>query len=204
MVYRGQFDASRPGNGIPVTGKDLRAALDAVLAGKTTWAFQAPSVGCNIKWKAGNGRAILKATGTLDITTGFSFPEAPWFPPSRYRRFRSTPSGSALGTGCGGYRRDLKRPVNFSRDKPAAALSIPRNIIVEAMIAGEDQNGAAPKILEQLVHQAERAGTSDIHLQMRGKAAEVNFRLDGIIAPGTEFPADVAERVLAGSSSWRG
>ncbi len=54
LVYRGQFDASRPGNGIPVTGKDLRAALDAVLAGKTTSEFQAPSMGCNIKWKAGN------------------------------------------------------------------------------------------------------------------------------------------------------
>ncbi len=54
LVYRGQFDASRPGNGIPVTGKDLRAALDAVLSGKTTSEFQAPSVGCNIKWKAGN------------------------------------------------------------------------------------------------------------------------------------------------------
>jgi peroxiredoxin len=54
LVYRGQFDASRPGNGIPVTGKDLRAAIDAVLAGKTTSEFQAPSIGCNIKWKAGN------------------------------------------------------------------------------------------------------------------------------------------------------
>jgi peroxiredoxin len=54
LVYRGQFDASRPGNGIPVTGKDLRAALDAVLAGKTTSEFQAPSIGCNIKWKVGN------------------------------------------------------------------------------------------------------------------------------------------------------
>ena len=60
----------------------------------------------------------------------------------------------------------------------------------------ENQNGAAPKILEQLVHQAERAGASDIHLQMRGKTAEVNFRLDGIIAPGTELPADVADRVF--------
>ncbi|MFZ0827270.1 MAG: ATPase, T2SS/T4P/T4SS family [Verrucomicrobiia bacterium] len=64
------------------------------------------------------------------------------------------------------------------------------------MKAEENQNGAAPKILEQLVHQAERAGASDIHLQMRGRIAEVNFRLDGIIAPGTELPADVAERVL--------
>jgi thiol-disulfide isomerase/thioredoxin len=54
LVYRGQFDASRPGNGIPVTGKDLRAALDAVLGGRTTSEFQAPSIGCNIKWKAGN------------------------------------------------------------------------------------------------------------------------------------------------------
>ena len=54
LVYRGQFDASRPGNGIAVTGKDLRAAIDAVLAGKTTSGFQAPSIGCNIKWKAGN------------------------------------------------------------------------------------------------------------------------------------------------------
>jgi len=54
LVYRGQFDDSRPGNGVPVTGKDLRAALDAVLAGKPTATFQAPSIGCNIKWKAGN------------------------------------------------------------------------------------------------------------------------------------------------------
>jgi peroxiredoxin len=54
LVYRGQFDASRPGNGISVTGKDLRAAIDAVLAGKATSEFQAPSIGCNIKWKAGN------------------------------------------------------------------------------------------------------------------------------------------------------
>jgi len=54
LVYRGQFDASRPSNGIPVTGRDLRAALDAVLAGKTVSEFQAPSIGCNIKWKAGN------------------------------------------------------------------------------------------------------------------------------------------------------
>lgn len=54
LVYRGQFDESRPGNGAPVTGKDIRAALDAVLAGKTTSGFQAPSIGCNIKWKRGN------------------------------------------------------------------------------------------------------------------------------------------------------
>lgn len=54
LVYRGQFDASRPGNSIPVTGKDLRAALDAVQAGRPTSEFQVPSIGCNIKWKPGN------------------------------------------------------------------------------------------------------------------------------------------------------
>jgi peroxiredoxin len=54
LVYRGQFDASRPGNGIPVTGKDLRAAIDAVLAGKPTSDMQVASMGCNIKWKPGN------------------------------------------------------------------------------------------------------------------------------------------------------
>jgi peroxiredoxin len=54
LVYRGQFDASRPGNGIAVTGKDLRAALDAVLAGRPTSEMQTASMGCNIKWKTGN------------------------------------------------------------------------------------------------------------------------------------------------------
>ena len=54
LVYRGQFDDSRPGNGVPVTGKDLRAALDAVLVGKPVDPNQKPSIGCNIKWKAGN------------------------------------------------------------------------------------------------------------------------------------------------------
>jgi peroxiredoxin len=54
LVYRGQFDDSRPGNGVPVTGKDLRAALDAVLAAKPVLANQKPSIGCNIKWKSGN------------------------------------------------------------------------------------------------------------------------------------------------------
>jgi peroxiredoxin len=52
LVYRGQLDASRPGSGIPVTGKDLRAAIDAVLAGKPVPEDQKPSIGCNIKWKA--------------------------------------------------------------------------------------------------------------------------------------------------------
>jgi hypothetical protein len=52
LVYRGQFDLSRPGNGIPVTGETLRAALDQVLAGKPVSEDQFPSIGCNIKWKA--------------------------------------------------------------------------------------------------------------------------------------------------------
>ena len=54
LVYRGQFDESRPGNGVPVTGADLRAATEAVLNGKPVDAAQKASVGCNIKWKAGN------------------------------------------------------------------------------------------------------------------------------------------------------
>jgi peroxiredoxin len=54
LVYRGQMDSSRPDSGIPVTGEDLRAALDAVLAGQKPTADQRPSVGCNIKWKPGN------------------------------------------------------------------------------------------------------------------------------------------------------
>lgn len=54
LVYRGQLDASRPGNGVPVTGEDLRAALDALLAGQAVPADQRPSIGCNIKWKPGH------------------------------------------------------------------------------------------------------------------------------------------------------
>ncbi|BBO31869.1 thioredoxin family protein [Lacipirellula parvula] len=54
LVYRGQLDDSRPGNGVPVTGKDLRAALDAVIAGAAPASEQRASLGCNIKWKAGN------------------------------------------------------------------------------------------------------------------------------------------------------
>ena len=50
-VYRGQFDDARPGNGAPVTGRDLRAAMDALLAGTPVNPAQKPSVGCNIKWK---------------------------------------------------------------------------------------------------------------------------------------------------------
>lgn len=54
LVYRGQLDDSRPSNGIPVTGKDLRAAVDAVLNNQPVSQDQKPSVGCNIKWKPGN------------------------------------------------------------------------------------------------------------------------------------------------------
>jgi peroxiredoxin len=51
LVYRGQMDGARPGNGVPVTGKDLRAALDNILAGKPVSQDQRPSLGCSIKWK---------------------------------------------------------------------------------------------------------------------------------------------------------
>jgi len=61
LAYRGQFDDSRPGNGKPVTGSDLRAALDAVLDGKPAASKQQPSIGCNIKWRAGNEPAYFKA-----------------------------------------------------------------------------------------------------------------------------------------------
>jgi peroxiredoxin len=54
LAYRGQFDGSRPGGAQPVTGEDLRAAADAVLAGKPVPAEQRPSLGCNIKWQPGN------------------------------------------------------------------------------------------------------------------------------------------------------
>ena len=51
LIYRGQLDDSRPGNGIPVNGRDLRQALDAVLRNATVSSDQKPSIGCNIKWK---------------------------------------------------------------------------------------------------------------------------------------------------------
>jgi len=54
LVYRGQLDASRPGNGVPVTGEDLRSAIDAVLGGRPVAEEQRPSVGCSIKWRPGN------------------------------------------------------------------------------------------------------------------------------------------------------
>ncbi len=64
LVYRGQFDASRPGNGIPVTGQDLRAALDLLLSGQPVPVDQRPSIGCNIKWKAGQEPDYFDPQGT--------------------------------------------------------------------------------------------------------------------------------------------
>lgn len=61
LVYRGQFDDSRPGNGVAVTGKDLRAACEALLSGRPITADQRPSIGCNIKWKAGNAPGYFGA-----------------------------------------------------------------------------------------------------------------------------------------------
>jgi hypothetical protein len=54
LAYRGQLDGARPGNDVPVTGQDLRAALDAIIAGTPVAAPQRPSLGCSIKWKPGN------------------------------------------------------------------------------------------------------------------------------------------------------
>ena len=59
LVYRGQLDGSRPGNDVPVTGEDLRAALDALLGGRPQSDGQVPSIGCNIKWKPGNEPAYF-------------------------------------------------------------------------------------------------------------------------------------------------
>ncbi len=59
LVYRGQLDDSRPGNNLPVTGNDLRAAVEAVLAGQPVPTEQKPSAGCNIKWKPGNAPAYF-------------------------------------------------------------------------------------------------------------------------------------------------
>jgi peroxiredoxin len=60
LAYRGQLDASRPDTGVPLTGQDLRAALDAVLAGRKAPIDQKPSIGCNIKWKPGNEPEYFK------------------------------------------------------------------------------------------------------------------------------------------------
>jgi peroxiredoxin len=63
LVYRGQLDPSRPGNNVPVTGNDLRAAIDAVLAGRPAPERQIPSIGCNIKWKAGSEPEYFNPAG---------------------------------------------------------------------------------------------------------------------------------------------
>jgi peroxiredoxin len=63
LVYRGQFDGSRPGNGLPVTGDDLRRAVQAVLSGTEMPAPQTPSIGCNIKWRAGGEPAYFDPAG---------------------------------------------------------------------------------------------------------------------------------------------
>jgi peroxiredoxin len=60
LVYRGQLDDSRPGNGKPIDGHDLRAALEAILQGRPVPQDQKPSVGCNIKWKPGNEPEYFK------------------------------------------------------------------------------------------------------------------------------------------------
>ncbi|MFO1020791.1 MAG: thioredoxin family protein [Planctomycetales bacterium] len=62
LVYRGQFDDSRPGNGMPVTGADLRSAIDAVLKGEKIPEPQKPSIGCNIKWKPDNAPEYFTGT----------------------------------------------------------------------------------------------------------------------------------------------
>lgn len=63
LVYRGQFDPSRPGSGIPVTGSDVRQAVDALLANKPVSETQRPSIGCNIKWRDGNEPEYFNPTG---------------------------------------------------------------------------------------------------------------------------------------------
>lgn len=65
LAYRGQLDDSRPSNGLPVTGKDLRAAINKVLADEAITWEQKPSIGCNIKWKAGNEPAYYKVPATV-------------------------------------------------------------------------------------------------------------------------------------------
>ena len=66
LAYRGQLDDSRPGNDIPVTGADLRAALDAVLAGAPVSESQQPSIGCNIKWQEGREPAYFDPAGSAN------------------------------------------------------------------------------------------------------------------------------------------
>ncbi|HET6425928.1 MAG TPA: thioredoxin family protein [Planctomycetaceae bacterium] len=66
LVYRGQFDNSRPGNGKPVTGADLRTAADRVLSGQSPLIEQRPSIGCNIKWKTGAEPAYFTGQSAVE------------------------------------------------------------------------------------------------------------------------------------------
>lgn len=66
LVYRGQFDSSRPGNGKPVTGSDLRLAVDNLLAGKSPLSEQRPSIGCNIKWTAGHEPSYFTGVSAVE------------------------------------------------------------------------------------------------------------------------------------------
>jgi peroxiredoxin len=68
LVYRGQLDDSRPSNGKPVTGADLRAAIDALLAGRAINPDQKPSIGCNIKWRSGNAPEYFPAAVSAQRT----------------------------------------------------------------------------------------------------------------------------------------
>ena len=70
LVYRGQLDDSRPSNGKPVTGADLRAAIDALLADRLINPDQRPSLGCNIKWKPGNAPAYYPAALATSTSRG--------------------------------------------------------------------------------------------------------------------------------------
>ncbi|MBD2445954.1 thioredoxin family protein [Nostoc sp. FACHB-152] len=72
LVYRGQLDDSRPQSGIPVTGKDLRAAIADVLAGRDVTWEQKPSIGCNIKWKLGNEPVYYKTPALAKLTEGIA------------------------------------------------------------------------------------------------------------------------------------
>jgi hypothetical protein len=66
LVYRGQFDASRPGNGKPVTGSDLRQAVDNMLAGNRPLQEQRPSIGCNIKWLSGKEPSYFTGVAAVE------------------------------------------------------------------------------------------------------------------------------------------
>jgi peroxiredoxin len=70
LAYRGQFDSSRPRNGLPVTGEDLRAAVDALLADRPVPPDQRPSVGCTIKWRPGNDPATTDDSGSENLRFG--------------------------------------------------------------------------------------------------------------------------------------